>query len=35
MTEMEYSSFGVNTMNADVLDPKVTRVSAGMVHVLV
>ena len=31
MLEMEYSGFGVNTMPADALAPKVARASAGMV----
>ena len=29
--EMEYSGFGVNTMPADALAPKLARASAGMV----
>ena len=31
MLETKYSSFGVNTMPADALAPKVARASAGMV----
>ena len=31
MPETEYLGFGANTMPADVLAPKVTRASAGMV----
>ena len=31
MLEMEYSSFGMNTMPTEALAPKVTRASAGMV----
>ena len=31
MLEMEYSGFGVNTMSADALAPKVAGASAGMV----
>ena len=31
MPETEYSGFGVNTMPADALAPKVARISAGMV----
>ena len=31
MLEMEYSSFGVNTMPADALAPKLARASAAMV----
>ena len=30
MLEMEYSGFGVSTMPADALVPKVTSASAGM-----
>ena len=30
MLEMEYPGFGVNTMPADALAPKVTRASVGM-----
>ena len=31
MMEMEYSGFGVNTMPADALAPRVARGSVGMV----
>ena len=34
MLEMEYSSFGVNTMHADALAPKVASASAGMVLIV-
>ena len=34
MLETEYSGFGVNTMPADALAPKVARASADMVLVL-
>ena len=33
MLETEYSSFGVNTMHADALAPKVARASAGVLAV--
>ena len=34
MGEMEYSGFGINTMPADALAPKVARSSAGVVLVM-
>ena len=34
MLETEYSGFGINTMPADALVPKVTSASAGMVLVV-
>ena len=34
MQEMEYSSFGVNTMPADALAPKVASASPGTVLAL-
>ena len=31
MLEMEYSVYGINTMPADALAPKVDRAAAGMI----
>ena len=31
MLEIDYSSFGVNTMPIDVLAPKIARASAGII----